>query len=167
MLNSIFNIYTTLLSIYKLVVTVFTLSPPNPHAYAKKPIAAKLRINLPLIIYCILAFIPVVIYICCGYVNIFDLLPNFVSMENITPDRISNTINIPYYVADHKELEDINNMDVLINISNTTTNVNIFEIKDSPLDQFIIREIISLTIILLGNIRIALTNIGLYLLIAG
>ena len=44
---------------------------------------------------------------------------------------------------------------------NTTINTNI-----SPLDQFEIRDLISLYGPILGNINISLTNIAMYLLIA-
>ena len=37
--------------------------------------------------------------------------------------------------------------------------------NNSPLDQFIIRDLFSIKGDLLGNIQISLTNIGLYLLI--
>jgi hypothetical protein len=38
-------------------------------------------------------------------------------------------------------------------------------LNNSPLDQFIIRDLFSLKADLLGNIQFSLTNIGLYLII--
>lgn len=40
-----------------------------------------------------------------------------------------------------------------------------FEINTSPLDQFEIRNLLSLDAPILGNIHISITNIGLYLTI--
>ena len=45
--------------------------------------------------------------------------------------------------------------------------MNIFSNIISPLDQFEIRNLISLDAPVLGNLSISLTNIGLYLTIAG
>lgn len=42
---------------------------------------------------------------------------------------------------------------------------NVFTYTTSPLDQFEIRNLISLDAPLLGNLHISLTNIGLYLVI--
>ena len=58
---------------------------------------------------------------------------------------------------------------------NTTINKNIYQSEDltnnfniniSPLDQFEIRDLISLYGPILGNINISFTNIAMYLLIA-
>jgi len=43
--------------------------------------------------------------------------------------------------------------------------VNQFAVITSPLDQFEIRNLISLDAPILGNLHISLTNIGLYLII--
>ncbi|RYE13425.1 MAG: hypothetical protein EOP34_08860 [Rickettsiales bacterium] len=45
--------------------------------------------------------------------------------------------------------------------------MNIFSNIISPLDQFEIRNLISLDAPVLGNLSISLTNIGLYMTIAG
>jgi F-type H+-transporting ATPase subunit a len=45
--------------------------------------------------------------------------------------------------------------------------MNFFSNIISPLDQFEIRNLISLDAPILGNLSISLTNIGLYLTIAG
>ena len=45
--------------------------------------------------------------------------------------------------------------------------MNFFSNIISPLDQFEIRNLISLDAPVLGNLSISLTNIGLYLIIAG
>jgi hypothetical protein len=39
-------------------------------------------------------------------------------------------------------------------------------LNKSPLDQFTIRNLLSIKLDLLGNIQLSLTNIGLYLIIA-
>jgi len=41
-----------------------------------------------------------------------------------------------------------------------------FEINTSPLDQFEIRNLLSLDAPILGNVHISITNIGLYLTVA-
>jgi len=41
-----------------------------------------------------------------------------------------------------------------------------FNINTSPLDQFEIRDLVSLDLPVLANIHLSLTNIGLYLVIA-
>ncbi len=43
--------------------------------------------------------------------------------------------------------------------------LKLFEINTSPLDQFEIRNLLSLDAPILGNIHISITNIGLYLTI--
>ena len=43
--------------------------------------------------------------------------------------------------------------------------LELFEINTSPLDQFEIRNLLSLDAPILGNIHISITNIGLYLTI--
>jgi len=43
--------------------------------------------------------------------------------------------------------------------------LELFEINTSPLDQFEIRNLLSLDAPILGNIHISMTNIGLYLTI--
>jgi F-type H+-transporting ATPase subunit a len=40
-----------------------------------------------------------------------------------------------------------------------------YYLTKSPLDQFTIRDLLSIKVDLLGNIQISLTNIGLYLII--
>jgi hypothetical protein len=45
--------------------------------------------------------------------------------------------------------------------------MNLFQIITSPLDQFEIRNLLSLDAPILGNLSISLTNIGLYLTIGG
>jgi hypothetical protein len=45
--------------------------------------------------------------------------------------------------------------------------MNVFFNVTSPLDQFEIRNLLSLDAPILGNMAISLTNIGLYLTIAG
>jgi len=45
--------------------------------------------------------------------------------------------------------------------------MNFFSNIISPLDQFEIRDLISLNAPILGNLSLSLTNIGLYLTIAG
>lgn len=51
-----------------------------------------------------------------------------------------------------------------MNFSNINSNFSLSAINASPLDQFTIRDLISLDI--LGTINISLTNIGLYLIIS-
>jgi F-type H+-transporting ATPase subunit a len=46
------------------------------------------------------------------------------------------------------------------------TNLNTLHITSSPLDQFEIRDLVSLDLPVLANIHLSLTNIGLYLVIA-
>jgi F-type H+-transporting ATPase subunit a len=45
--------------------------------------------------------------------------------------------------------------------------MNLFTIITSPLDQFEVRNLLSLDAPILGNLSISLTNIGLYLTIGG
>ena len=57
-----------------------------------------------------------------------------------------------------------------ISLQNTISNdsfLSVFAEISSPLDQFSIRNLISIYIPVLNNLNISLTNIGLYLLIAG
>ena len=46
------------------------------------------------------------------------------------------------------------------------TNLKTFHFITSPLDQFEIRDLVSLDLPVLANLHLSLTNIGLYLVIA-
>jgi F-type H+-transporting ATPase subunit a len=46
------------------------------------------------------------------------------------------------------------------------TSFNTFNFTTSPLDQFEIRDLVSLDLPVLANLHLSLTNIGLYLVIA-
>lgn len=52
------------------------------------------------------------------------------------------------------------------NLLITYTDLNASTLHSSPLDQFIIRDLIEVNLAILGNTSISLTNIGLYLIIA-
>jgi len=108
--------------------------------------------NLSYILKCVSAVTVIFsLLICSVYINI---------PFNLEFDSIRDT---------HITYDTVNNLSLLSDEENIEGESPIlpFEINGSPLDQFIIRDIISVTIALLGNIRIALTNIGVYLLIAG